>query len=347
MALKINQISSNLTSRILKNKVALKGLEKISEHAISFSAGTSLLLSLTVRPLAIYSTPDVEKENKQYAIASSIGSGLMKYAIVESIALPIENAVKKIDNSADKFLKPKTITTLKNTAENISEAKPYKFLTQLIKLSTGFVTAIPKSILTIALIPIIMDALFFRHKNNQSKISKNPKADFETFGFSFTGNQTDKIPKLISKILNNEKLQKFALKYQNSDKDAAKHVTAMTDILLTSTYAYQTDKSKRIKENRKKALIYNNFISTFITIAGGYGLDKLMRKPAARLTEKIKQLHPNDPKVFKYIEGINILRPALIFAGIYYGILPIFSTYIAEKTDKFITRNSKNKTPIN
>ena len=52
--------------------------------------------------------------------------------------------------------------------------------------------------------------------------------------------------------------------------------------------------------------------------------------------EKFKVLNINDPKVMKYIEGINILRPAIIFAGIYYGILPIFSTYLSEKIDKHI-----------
>ena len=39
------------------------------------------------------------------------------------------------------------------------------------------------------------------------------------------------------------------------------------------------------------------------------------------------------------IEGINIVRPALIFAAIYYGFLPMISTYLAEKIDKQITKN--------
>ena len=41
---------------------------------------------------------------------------------------------------------------------------------------------------------------------------------------------------------------------------------------------------------------------------------------------------------FKYIEGLNIIRPAVIFAGIYYGILPIVSTYLSERVDKFVQK---------
>ena len=116
-------------------------------------------------------------------------------------------------------------------------------------------------------------------------------------------------------------------------------MTAATDILLTSSFAFQTSRSNKIKENRKKALIYNNVISTVITLAGGYGLDKIAKNKSAKFIEKFSQINKHDPKLHKYIEGINIVRPALIFAGIYYLILPIISTYIAEKTDKFINKN--------
>ena len=162
-------------SRILTNKTVLKSLEKVSEHGTSFSAGTSLLMSLSLRPLAIFSTPDVEKENKQYACANSICSGLIKYGMVEAVALPVENAVKNIDKHPDKYLKPKTIETLKSTSNELLKSKSYKLATQMIKLGTGFVTAIPKSVLTIALIPVIMDKLFNVKKQTESvRVKTNP-----------------------------------------------------------------------------------------------------------------------------------------------------------------------------
>ena len=321
-----------ITNSILTNKTLLKSLEKISEHGTSFSAGASLLLSLSLRPFAINSAPNVEKENKQYAIANSICSGLIKFGIIESVALPIETAVKKIDSSKRTFLKPKTLEFLSPRA--------YKLITQSIKLGSGFVTAIPKSVLTIALIPIVMDKLF-KNKKQEAKAPSKPiqHVSFERFekGLAFTGNF---LPRQISKVINNKRIQKLALKYESKDNDIPKHITAGTDILLTSAFAYNTNKSNDIKENRKKVLIYNNIISTAFTLIGGYSLDRFIKPHSNRLSEKLKLLNPNNPQILKSVEGLNILRPAVIFAFIYYGILPIFSTYMAERIDKTINKNS-------
>lgn len=297
----------------------------ISDHGTSFAAATSLAMSLTVRPLAILATPDTEKENKQYACASSIGSGLIKFGLVETLALPIENAVKKIDNKPDKYL---SANTLKNLAPPTSRS--YKLGTQIMKLGTNIITAVPKSMLTIAMIPIIMDKLF----NNKKQQEQKPKK------LSFGAKPTEKLAKGIGGILDNQKVQSFLKKNEHNDKDIAKHLTAGTDVLLTSSFAYMTDKSKNIKENRKKALIYNNVISTGITLAGGYGIDYLIKNNSDSFIEKFKNANKGNPNLHKHIEGLHILRPALIFAAIYYGILPIFSTYIAEKVDKYINKDS-------
>ena len=322
---------NKLTNTILQSKPFLKCLEKVSEHGTSFAAGASLLCSSTIRPLSIYITPDTEKENKQYAMSNSICSGLVKFAMVEAVALPVEKAIKKIDKNPDKYLNS-------NTLKNLSQ-RSYKLITQTLKLSTGFITAIPKSMLTIALIPIIMDKLF-SVKNTVLKQPQN-KISFESFqkSLSFTGGFNNTIAKQISKIINNPKIQNLATKYETKDKDISKHITAGTDVLLTAVAAEQTNKSKEIKNNRKKALIYNNIISTTITILGGYGFDYLMKNKTNKFIEKFKTLNANVKNLNKYIEGLNIIRPALIFAFIYYGILPIFSTYMGEKTDKLILKH--------
>lgn len=332
---KISRDNSNFTG-LLNNKILLKGLEKVSEHGTSFAAGTSLAMSLTVRPFAIHSTPDVEKENKQYAIANSIGSGIIKFGIVEAVALPIENAVKNIDKNPEKYLKSKTIKNLQETSKKLVESKSYKLSTQIMKLSTGFITAIPKSMLTIALIPIIMDKLFNIRKNDKKQKFENQNKDIH-----FTGSINENISKGIGKLIDNIKFQNFVKKHKQEDKNIAKHITAATDILLTSSFAYQTNKSDKIKDNRKKALIYNNVISTAITLIGGYGIDNIIKNKTGRFIEKFSKINKGDPKLHKYIEGINIVRPAIIFAGIYYGILPIFSTYMAEKIDKYIENKEK------
>jgi len=342
--MQVNRIANNL----LTNKSVLKGLEKISEHGTSFAAGASLLMSLGVRTFSIYNTPDVKKENKFYAMANSVTSGLVKFGIVEAIALPIENAVSRIDKNSSKYL---TETTLKNFSP---ETRSYKFITQIIKLSTGLLTAIPKSMLTIALIPVVMNKVFhynpledlkkaaekFPYKNEASKFLTEPENVKEP---AFTGNIGEKLSSGISKIINNKKVQKLAQKYEMEDEDIYKHITATTDVLLTSASVWQTNKSPSIKENCKRVLNYNNIINTAITILAGYFIDSKVKNTTGGLMEKFKEANKLNPKLPKYIEGINILRPTIIFAVIYYALLPIFSTYTSEKLDKFISKEHVTK----
>ncbi len=331
----INSNSTNFRG-MLNNKTLLKSLEKISEHGTSFAAGTSLVMALGVRPLAILSTPNTEKENKQYASTNSICSGLIKFGLVEAIALPVENAVKKIDQNPQKYLKPSTIKNLQSSSEKLIDSKSYNLATQILKLGTGFLTAVPKSMLTIALLPVLMDKIFHIKKNDtQTTITQKPN----TKQLSFNGKLTNLTAKGLGKILDNIKFQNFAKRHQYEEKNIAKHISAATDILLTSSFAYQTHKSKKIKDNRKKALIYNNVISTAITLTGGYSIDRLIKKQTDKFINKFAQINKADPKLSKYIEGINILRPTIIFAGIYYGILPVFSTYISDKIDKYLEKN--------
>lgn len=328
---------TNLTNRILTNKRLLHGLEKISEHGVSFTNTTSLLMTVGLRPLAIYLTPDTEKENKQYAMSNSIGSGLIKFALVESVALPLETLIKHIDENPKKFLKPETIKNLQGEAKELVNSRSYRLFTQIFKLGAGVLTAIPKSILTVALIPIIMDKIFTQKKSApqpETKIQPNQFDLLKDKNIFFTGALSDKLSKGIGKIMDNKKLQNLIIRNEKHDNDIAKHITAGTDILLTAATCQQTAQSKKIKENRKKALIYNNIISTGVTLGGGYLVDNLIKSKTQKLIEKFKTLNANDPKVLQYVEGINILRPAIIFAAIYYGILPIFSTYLAEKIDK-------------
>lgn len=332
--MRVNNIRSSNTNfkGALNNRFLLKNLEYISEHGSSFTAMTSLFMSLTARPLAIKLTPDTEKENKQYAIANSIGSGIIKFGMIEAIALPIESAMNNIDRNPSKFLKPDTIKNLTGNAPMLLESKSYKLGAQILKLSAGFITAIPKSVLTVALIPVIMDKFFnirVKQQQEQKPESKN---------VAFKGNVTDGISKQIAKLFNNKHIQSFLQKFENDEANIAKHMTAATDILLAGASVVTTNHSKKIKENRKKALDYNFVVSTAATLILGYGIDNFVKSKTAGFVEKFKQANIGDVKLHKYIDGINILRPAFVFAGIYYGILPVISTYMAEKIDKFTAR---------
>ena len=325
------------------NKTLLKGLEKISEHSTSFIAATTFVMATGVRPLAINITPNVKKENKQYATTNSIASGIIKFCLAEAIAIPIENAIKKIDKNPEKYLNEKTIKVLKGSAKTLSESRNYKFATQTLKLGTGLVSAIPKAIFTVSLIPVFMN-IFYKNKPKDNKNFGNENFyneynpiftnDFGATKFpTFKGRITNQTAKGIGKILNNTTIQNTVKKFSNNDTNIARNISMATDILLTTSFIHQTKKNKNIKEERKNALIWNNVISTGLSLISGYSIDKLIQKGTEKFIKKFSEINKNDPKLPKYIEGINILRPTLIFAGIYYALLPIISTYIADKTD--------------
>lgn len=318
---------------MLNNKHLLKSLETISEHGASFTAGTSFIMSLVVRPMAINATPNIKKENKQHASTSSFCSALMKLGVVEAVALPIENAIKKIDNAPNEYLTPDTIKKFSKTNSKLVDSQSYRLATQFLKLGTGFITAIPKSMLTVALIPIVLDKLF----PQPDKIEQLPKYNNITKkSLTFTGR--DYITKGVSKLLNNKHLQDFANKHQKLEPDIAKHMSAGTDLLLTTSYSINTAKSQKIKEDQKRPLILNSIIGTGITLAGGYPLDNAIKKASQPLLAKFIEANKNSPKLSKYLEGVNILRPALIFASIYYIALPIISTFLAGKTDELLSQ---------
>lgn len=346
--MKINAVNNNQNFKgLMTNKALLKGLEFVSEHGTSFIAGTSLLMASVVRPLVISKTPDVDKENKKYLMANSIVSGLSKFAMVEAIAIPIENAVKKIDKNPEKFINSNTIQTLKGTAKNLTESGNYKFATQVLKLSAGFISAIPKSMLTIALIPVVMDKFFGKKQKTQNNIEPKQEVSkiFEPIHSqkpAFKGYLSDIAAKGIGKIIDNNTFQNFVKNNSKNADNIARNMAIATDVLLTASFINRTNKSKKIKEEKKKPLIYNSIISTGASILGGYTIDKAVKKGSKKLIENFSQIHKNNPKLPKYIEGINIVRPTLIFAGIYYGILPLISTYLADKTDKFISKKEGN-----
>lgn len=314
----------------LNNKYLLRTLEMIADHGATFTAGTSFVMSIGVRPLAINSTPGVKKENKQNASASSLGSALMKLALVESIALPVESAIKNINKKPSNYLKPSTIANYKNGEKFLLNSKSYRLATQTLKLGTGLITAIPKSICTVALIPIILDKIFtksttenYKQKKNDTTKSNNP---------NFKGQKS--ISKNLGKVLDTKWVQNLATKYSHLEPDIAKHTSATTDILLSSSYVFCIAKNNNINEKQKNPLIYNSIIGTSATLLGGYSLDNIVKQKTEPLIKRFISANQNAPKLAKYIEGINILRPAIIFASIYYILLPMLSIFLAQKVDE-------------
>ena len=153
-------------NKLINSKTFQKGLEFASDNGALFAAGIALATTILLRPLAIFATPGVKKENKEYACAKSISSGAIGFGVMALISTPIAQAIKKINKNPEKYLKAETIKNLSNGAE-LAKSKQYRFSTQLFKLGADFVSAIPKALLTCALIPPIMMCLFPKKQNSK------------------------------------------------------------------------------------------------------------------------------------------------------------------------------------
>lgn len=293
---------------IYTNRIFKKGLEFASNKSAIFVGSVSLALSTIARPIAILSTPNTNKENKKYACIKSFASTAVGYGLMLGASLPVSNALKEIDKNKTKYLKPQTL-------KRLSTPKKYAFATQLFNLGLGFLIAIPKSILTCALIPPFMAKIFPKKENQQKNIS-------------FTGN----LSKGIGKLIDTNAVQKLTEKFHNTNFE--QHIMCLTDVVATGAFITQTTKNKKIEQDRKKALMYNAGISTGLCIAGSYIIDKALKKPTEKFIENFRKANKNSPKLEKYVEGIRVAKPALILGGIYYIIIPVISTFLADRFDK-------------
>lgn len=312
---------------IYTNKLLKKGLEFAASNGSLFAAGTSLILSSVARPAVILATPHTDNENKKYACAKSLSSSGVGYLIMALASMPVAKAVKNIDKNPQKYLKKATIETLKNGSESLAKSKQYKFATQLFKLGVGLLVAVPKSAMTCALIPPIMKVLFNK-KENSLKINKEKNVSFR--GIAERG--SNQLSKGIGKILDTKFIQKISEKLHNTNFE--QHIISMTDVILTGAFIEQTKRNKKIEENRKKTLIYNSAISTGLCITGGYALSKVLEKPTERFVENFTNANKNSPKLDKYLEGIRVAKPVMILGGIYYLIIPLISTFLADRVGK-------------
>lgn len=303
---------------IYTNKIVKKGLEFAADNSALFAAGTTLVLSAAIRPLSILATPKTDKENKKIACAKSISSSAIGYLLMLAVSRPFARSIKAINQNPQKYLKQETIKNLKDGSKTLAKSKAYMLATQMFKLGLGLVIAAPKAVITALGIPVAM------------KLFKE-ESQTQTAQPTFTGKEKT-LSKGISKILDNPKYQEFAKRFK--DSNFPMHIVAGTDALATATFVSQTQKSSKISEERKKPLIHNAVISTGLSIGASYFVDKLLNKPTEKFIQKFKEVNKGSPKLSKHIEGIRIAKPILIMGGIYYTIIPVISTFLADRTAK-------------
>ena len=329
--MKLNSIKSNSVSfqGLYTNKLLKKGLMFAAENGSLFAATTSLALSTIARPLVILSTPNTDSENKKYACSKSLASSAVGYGLMLLVSKPIAKAVKNIDENPTQYLKPTTIKNLKDKGKLLKNSKKYQFVTELFKLGLGLFIALPKSALTSELVPVVMNGVF-KNKVNENKQENKNKTD----NISFKGlynKEINKISKGIGKVINTNLVQTMSEKLHKTNFE--QHIMSLTDILLTAGFVIQINKNKKMAKERKKVLSNNVIISTGLSLTAGYAINHLLKNPTEKFIQNFEKANKNNPDLDKYIKGIKVAKPALILSGIYYIIIPILSTFFAERVN--------------
>ena len=302
---------------VYTNKTIKKSLELAASNGALFGASATVAFS-AMRPMSIMLTPKTDKENRKIAAAKSITSSLINFGLMFAISVPLAKSIKKIDENPKAYLNKETIKSLKDCGTKLTNSKGYVFATQLFKLGIASLVAVPKAIMTASGMPYIVDAISGKKEENKN--------------ISFKGTPNNKIASSIGKIINTKQMIKFVEKFK--DSNFPMHINAITDAIATIVFMQQANSSKKIENSRKKALIYNAGISTGLSIAGGYTMDKLLDKPTNRFIEKFRNINKNDKNLEKQIQGIKIAKPFLILGTIYYILIPIISTFIADRAEK-------------
>lgn len=325
--MKVNSISQ----KIYKSKILKKGLEFAADNGTLFVAGTSLFFSTFVRPAATLLTPNVEKENRRLPFVKSVASAFVYFLVTLGLSLPLAKGIKKIDTRPVKYLKAQTIKALEEERKPLYESKAYQFATQLFKLGLGFLIAAPKAIVTDKLLAPVLKV--FCKDSESLKSDKDNKP--EQLRFAGSG---EFIPRAVGKIIDKEGMQQFSQVMKNTN--FRMHIMALTDILSTAVYTSRVKKNNAFKEEKKGILINNALISTGLCLGLSYPLDKALNKPTQRFIRKFCALNKGDKNLTKYVEGIKLAKPALILGIVYYGLIPVISTFWADRIEK--GKNSVN-----
>lgn len=153
------------------NKSFKKFLKMAADKQAVFSAVFAIGLTCVMRPAAIMAIPGDKKhkDDKKYAAAHSIASGVIGYLISLAIFAPISDAMKKIEKEPEKYIDTNKKLKYLESGKSLRIAKTF------IGMAPEIILAAPRAVVTIAIIPPILKYVFgWEKKKPNSKEEINP-----------------------------------------------------------------------------------------------------------------------------------------------------------------------------
>lgn len=136
-------------------------LSLAAQNQVVFSASFALLLTCLLRPASIMALPSEKKnkDDKKYAAAQSVASGIIGFIASSIVANPISAAVKKISKNPKQFGVKSLAVLTPNTNGVVSN---------YFNKVPDILMSVPKGIITVALIPVILKYVFGWEKKNKN-----------------------------------------------------------------------------------------------------------------------------------------------------------------------------------
>ena len=192
----------SLGERIMKSDTFAKAMGVVNDHNIASSAFMALILAGILRPATILSLPGKkDKEDKIYSSGHAVASGVIGFVASVILTSPLDAAVKKLfgtreildeegnvtgvvkgfDEYGSKRLKEiaeetKKLDSMEQTIDIKKQKRLLKnsknALKQISKNIPDWIIGIPRSMLTIALIPPILKYVFGVEKKKSAPQSQ-------------------------------------------------------------------------------------------------------------------------------------------------------------------------------
>lgn len=157
--------------QIFTKKYLKKALLFAEENPVVYDAIFALGLVCVLRPATIMALPGDKKnkDDKKYAAAHSIASGVIAYLMSLVLFSPIAKAMEKVKNS---IKTKKFITNTKNYLREEGSEKALNAASVIVKKIPEAILAPFRAMVTIALIPIILKNVFGLEKGKKTDNKK-------------------------------------------------------------------------------------------------------------------------------------------------------------------------------
>lgn len=141
--------------RLYKKQWFHNFLKMADDNSAVFGALFAVVLTGIFRPAAIMALPSNKKnaDDKKYAAAHSVASGIIGYGVSLIISQPLSKAIEKIEKNKSKYFSGETLNYFES-------GRVFNASKQYVNILHEAVLAPPRAAVTIALIPVILKYLF-------------------------------------------------------------------------------------------------------------------------------------------------------------------------------------------